>query len=397
MEADAARAAAEKLTPLTGYFKAVADELSHPLTDAQRGTAADGSLLPEAKDLTYREFPEYYTCDTKTHSWKRRQRPHHAAVIGRIYTVHPKEGERFYLRLLLVHTKGATSFLHLRSFQGIQYPTFKAACCARGLLADDNEWSDTLLEAASMMGSKQLRDLFIYILFHNEPANPLALWNLVVDVASGRNLHVDMAEDFRRDRGALEGNRAVQVNDDDINQCIYALDDAMRVISNGAKGFIEHYNIQPTGDRRQQRDPSMRAVEEERSYDTNEQAEIFSRDYSLLRPRQKEVFDELHSAIQEQRPGLYFLDAPGNKSTSTHNLYPVPNYQIALLQEALGRPSYSISYWLLRERIVKLVSQLHRRVSRQFFYVVEEQLIHAGKSLSMLLWILEQVLRDDLR
>jgi hypothetical protein len=324
MEADAARVAAEKLTPLTAYFKAVADEMNNPLTDAQRGTSADGTLLPEAKDLTYREFPEYYVCDTKTHLWKRRQRPHHAAVIGRIYTVHPKEGERFYLRLLLVHTKGATSFLDLRSFQGIEYPTFKAACCARGLLADDNEWSDTLLEASTVMGAKPLRDLFIYILFHNEPANPLALWNLVVDIASGRKLQTDMAEDFRRDRGALEGNRAVPVNDDDVNQCIYALDDAMRQISNGAKGFIEHYNIQPTGERRQQRDPSMRAVEEERSYDTNEQAQIFERDYSLLRPSQKEVFDELHSAIQEQRPGLYFLDAPGMLLTFKWHLSCLP-------------------------------------------------------------------------
>ena len=225
--------------------------------------------------------------------------------------MHPKEGERFYLRLLLVHVKGATSFAHLKEFGGVQYPTFKAACCARGLLADDNEWKETLLEAATTMPAKPLRDLFIHILFHNEPTDPIGLWNLVIDDATGRTLKTDMAEDFRRARGQIQQNRAVPVNEDDINQCIYALDDLMREVSNGAKGFIADYDITPTGERRRQEDPLLRAVNDERSYDCREQQEIFERDYSKLNATQKAVFDELYSAVRAKAGGLYFIDAPG--------------------------------------------------------------------------------------
>ena len=49
METEALEAAADKETPLTAYFKKVTDELAQPLTAAERGARADGTLLPEAK------------------------------------------------------------------------------------------------------------------------------------------------------------------------------------------------------------------------------------------------------------------------------------------------------------------------------------------------------------
>ena len=59
---------------------------------------------------------------------------------------------------------------------------------------------------------------------------------------------LEMSEDFRTHRC---NNRSIPINSDDINQCIYALDELMREISNGAKGFIDHYDIKPTGERRE--------------------------------------------------------------------------------------------------------------------------------------------------
>ena len=51
-----------------------------------------------------------------------------------------------------------------------------------------NEWKETLLEAATTMPAKPLRDLFTHILFHNEPTDLIGLWNLVIDDATGRTL-----------------------------------------------------------------------------------------------------------------------------------------------------------------------------------------------------------------
>ncbi|XP_065315463.1 uncharacterized protein LOC135924333 [Gordionus sp. m RMFG-2023] len=98
-------------------------------------------------------------------------------VIGRIRTVYPKEGEVFYLRLLLNYVTGPTCFEDLRSFNGIISNTFKDACIRRGLLSDDAEWNHCLEEGLSFKMPNQLRQLFSVILLHCEPRDPLGLWN----------------------------------------------------------------------------------------------------------------------------------------------------------------------------------------------------------------------------
>ena len=56
--------------------------------------------------------------------------------IGRVYSAHPGEGERFYLRMLLSHVTGCTSYQDIRSLpDGTVCPTYKEAARRRGLLA----------------------------------------------------------------------------------------------------------------------------------------------------------------------------------------------------------------------------------------------------------------------
>jgi hypothetical protein len=49
--------------------------------------------------------------------------------------------------MLLNCIKGATSYEHLRTMDGIEHDKFKDACITMGLLADDNEWHQALEEA----------------------------------------------------------------------------------------------------------------------------------------------------------------------------------------------------------------------------------------------------------
>ena len=84
-----------------------------------------------------------------------------------MYYAHPNSGERLYLCTLLTAVKGATSFQDLLSIDdGPPLPTFNAACLARGLLEDDNEWRLCLQEAAHMASGHQFRDLFVTIALH---------------------------------------------------------------------------------------------------------------------------------------------------------------------------------------------------------------------------------------
>ena len=83
----------------------------------------------EAKHIKYQDIPEYYTWDTSKHEWnKRKRQPKNMEVprtIGRVSNVLPIQGEKFYLRLLLNHRTGATSFTDMKVLNGIEYSTYK--------------------------------------------------------------------------------------------------------------------------------------------------------------------------------------------------------------------------------------------------------------------------------
>jgi hypothetical protein len=130
-------------------------------------------------DLLYQDFPSRMVWNKKECKWTTRKRDSFA--LGRMYHAHPTCGERFYLRLLLTCVKGATSFEHLYSFEGVHHPSFREACIACGLLDDDCEWRQCLNEAKHMQMGEQLHRLFITILRECTPANPRDLWDTFWD------------------------------------------------------------------------------------------------------------------------------------------------------------------------------------------------------------------------
>jgi len=127
-----------------------------------------------AHKYLYHEIPKHYTLNKK--KWQLRKNEAED-VIGRIYLVNPNEGERFYLRLLLLHVKGATSFENLRS----PHDTFFDACIGHGLLRTDSEWDNCLNEASTMQTPKQLRQLFCTICVFCRPINAFQLYEKYLD------------------------------------------------------------------------------------------------------------------------------------------------------------------------------------------------------------------------
>ncbi|KAM0822262.1 hypothetical protein ACQ4PT_071604 [Festuca glaucescens] len=127
---------------------------------------------PEARDLTYLDFPTGWVWNASQKVWtKRRQKRKIATRIGRIYHVHPSTGELFFLRMLLLVATGATCFEDLRRYNGILHNSFKAACQARGLVGDDNEWFNLFEEAIVWATPFQLRHLFMTVLLYCEVIN----------------------------------------------------------------------------------------------------------------------------------------------------------------------------------------------------------------------------------
>ncbi|CDF37506.1 partial DNA helicase [Chondrus crispus] len=119
-------------------------------------------------------FPRYFTWKTRSNSWS-------ANVVGRIYTVSPREGERYFLRFLLTQVPGATSFETLRNIDGDQCTSFRRACLRLGLLADDAEWRHAIRDSFRS-SFVPLSHLFATILAHCQPSDPLSLWNDHLDM-----------------------------------------------------------------------------------------------------------------------------------------------------------------------------------------------------------------------
>ncbi|CAB4262229.1 unnamed protein product [Prunus armeniaca] len=116
-------------------------------------------MFPEARTLTYTEFPTKFVWDSRNKIWKPRKR---RRSIGRIAYVHPTSGELYYLRMLLNLQKGALNFDHIKTIDGIIHPSYQAACKCLGLLGDDKEWIEALANAVDTASCSQLRQLKLF-------------------------------------------------------------------------------------------------------------------------------------------------------------------------------------------------------------------------------------------
>src|ERR1700761_240985 len=92
---------------------------------------------PEARSVLYPDFPSKFTWHSNKREWRPRKS---AKTSGRMVFVPPNGGEKFYARLLLSVVPDVRSFEHLKTVDGFVHLTYRDACFARGLLADDNEW-----------------------------------------------------------------------------------------------------------------------------------------------------------------------------------------------------------------------------------------------------------------
>ncbi|XP_027171551.1 uncharacterized protein LOC113771129 [Coffea eugenioides] len=134
----------------------------------------------------YREFPEHFVWSFKFKAWTERKRKR---AIGRLVTVSPHEGERYYLRLLLTHVRAPTSFDNLLNVDGKKMNCFRDAALGLGLLQSDTYIQETLEEAVLFQMPSSLRLLFATILVHCSPADHAFLWN---------KFQLDLSADYHR-------------------------------------------------------------------------------------------------------------------------------------------------------------------------------------------------------
>ncbi|XP_010233605.1 ATP-dependent DNA helicase PIF1-like [Brachypodium distachyon] len=236
-----------------------------------------------ARNTLYRDFPLIARWLPGTKTWiERQQRPQ----VGRIVSAHPAEGERYYLRVLLNHVTGATSFEDLKTVNNVHCRTFQEAAEKRGLIEADNTLDDCLTEAELFQMPPSLQRLFATILVFCEPRHVRTLWNKHLEA---------MSDDYRR----------IQRSQHAVEQLVLLdIRNMLRSMGKDIRSF-------PLPDIDESYDNSG-GVDREIIEETSVEADQDHASLLLsLNPEQKYAYEKILSSVDSRDGGLFFVDGPG--------------------------------------------------------------------------------------
>ena len=236
----------------------------------------DGSQLPRQGQNRRRNSADVYDF-SEEHADKE------TFVVSRIYTVSPREGERYYLRMLLHHVRGATSFKDIRTVDGEECPSYREACRLRGLLIDDQEWKKALDEGFRS-SFVPLTELFATILIHCSPSDPANIFEEKTPI---------LIEDFRKRKGR-QNARLLATNRNAESYVLLELEKYLKDM-NGKP--LDEYAL-PLPDRtlpplHRNQNEATEAEEVAQSWEELQQA------LPTLNEGQKAVFDQVVGAVED--------------------------------------------------------------------------------------------------
>ncbi|KAL6723964.1 hypothetical protein ANCDUO_23567 [Ancylostoma duodenale] len=164
------------------------DNIRERLNDAEFGNTKLTVLFElnqrgsQARALYYYEIPEHFTFKKvgNNMSWERKGGTT-GQCTGRMYAIHPKQGELFYLRMILLHRRGATGWEDLlitEEFDNDPSPkqTFQDAARAMGLLDGSIQWTEYFTETKDFASPFQLREMVVAAITHGENVDVRTIW-----------------------------------------------------------------------------------------------------------------------------------------------------------------------------------------------------------------------------
>ncbi|XP_055960816.1 uncharacterized protein LOC126682230 isoform X2 [Mercurialis annua] len=273
------------------------------------------SLHEDARTLTYSEFPMKWVWHDKDKEWKRRK---NGKCIGRIYFAHPSSGERYYLRMLLNVVKGPTSFSNIRKVNKTIYPTFKAACYALGLLDDDREWTDCLIEASNWASGDQLRQLFATILAHCEVVDVAELWSANFTILT-EDTHYILKNKYRLEH--------LHLNEEQITN--FALADIEKKLKQLGKSLSDFHGM-PLPESSLLNEAKSSLIFEEMDYNTIEEEKLHRQYSSGLNTEQHKIYDIILDSVMTNKGRTIFVNGHGGTAVllaggrTAHSRFHIP-------------------------------------------------------------------------
>ncbi|CAH9134225.1 unnamed protein product, partial [Cuscuta epithymum] len=253
-------------------------------------------MYPEAKLLTYSEFPTKFTWKKTSKTWVPRKK---RFAVGRLYFVRPGIGEKYYLRMLLNVVRGPTSFEELKTVNGTIHATFKDACYARGLLQDDKDHIGCIKQVSHWGSAHALRELFVTLLTSDELSKPELVWKQCWE-----DLSDDVLYNIRRNLNDQELDlSAAQIKN-------YALLEVEKLLQQKGKSLRNYANM-PFPSVSQIDSLEHNLIHEEMRYDVDALSEEHSKLLLDMTEEQRKVYDILIASINGNHGGIYFVYGHG--------------------------------------------------------------------------------------
>ena len=252
-----------------------------------------------AKTLTYTQVPTHYVFMNKI--WVERSTT--AISLGRMRAVNTKNVELFYMRMLLSHKKGPTSFSELRTFGGVTYDTYRETVTAMGLLKDESSWEATIIDIINHTNNRsQLRATYGSMLVFCDIEDQSRIWESHKDY---------FASDFLHKYGLEDYNDEVYLD---------ALDEIQEIVYACGGEDISLYGLPKS----RGLDKSNDILRREKSYNKQKLTETVSHNIKLLNNDQKHVFDCIIKLIKKRKKNKastrnqngFFIDASGGTGKS---------------------------------------------------------------------------------
>ncbi|XP_057417333.1 uncharacterized protein LOC130711645 [Lotus japonicus] len=253
-------------------------------------------IYEHGRHLTYAEYPQLFVWHPKDKEWRPRKR---GFSIGRMNFIPLGCGEVYYLRLLLNLQCGCTSYADLRTVDGVVRVSFQEACSALGLLEDDKEFIDGLIDCAELSGGMSVRKLFMVLLLSNSIVTPGKVfeetWRL-------------LADGILYKRRKLLCNPTLRLDDQTLKTlCLVELE---KMLVNNGKTLKDFPGIPyPISDEVPQFENVM--LFNELRFDIDDMSVKHNDHLMKLNNGQRKVYDEVIDAVNKSDGGFYFVYGSG--------------------------------------------------------------------------------------
>ncbi|KAF8088667.1 LOW QUALITY PROTEIN: hypothetical protein N665_0532s0030 [Sinapis alba] len=269
---------------------------SKTYTTSPRKTQAANQTYEKVRELTYIQFPSRFVYHSDEKIWTpRKQR----IAIGRVIYVHPASGDLYYLRILVNVVKGPFSFDALLTVGSTKYEEYRDVCYVLGLLDDDKEWHDAIVEPSYWDTGHQLRRLFVTILIHCKVGNPLKLWEHSWKILAEDILYMKQRE-FSFPGLVLEDAQLQQ----------YTLIEVERLLKENDKSLTDFPSM-PKPDRSVLQEISIRVLQEELNYDTEKEAAEHAKLFCTMNEDQQNIYNSVIDSVENKSGQLFFVYGAG--------------------------------------------------------------------------------------